>query len=322
MQILRECLRKDSRYVNARLGGKDIFASHLSGNVRGHLWECGIDNAPLMLVLPGFTEYCEKYAHIMKHLVSLGFDCLSIDWPGQGRSGHFGNDKLAVHCVDFETQIDSLQSLLEEAGWGSKSFHILGHSMGGHLAILTANRLPEKVLSMALSAPMMQPKQGPVFGVRLLASIFTIAGRWRDFAPFTKIPSLADLSVFDPANSLTNDEAGYAWQSHWFEEAPELRRYGATVGWVASAYRSVAHATKNKNYLKHITTPTLLLAAGEESIVSNQAIRDAASSMPHAALVEIANAKHELLNETPEIDAIIWERLQSFWQGQSVPLIK
>ena len=101
--VRQDIIQADPRYQDAILGGDDVFVTLPSGqNIRGHLWLSGRDKAPKFLILPGFTEFCEKYAHVAFRMVQMGFDCLIIDWPGQGRSGHLGDDKLAVHCEGFD----------------------------------------------------------------------------------------------------------------------------------------------------------------------------------------------------------------------------
>lgn len=133
---MHDLIAEDSRYAKARLEGVDIYADLPQGQtVRAHLWSCGMPDAPRLLILPGFTEFCEKYAHVMKRAVSLGFDCLAIDWPGQGRSGHLGRKAVAVHCDDFSNHIHALEVVITEAGWQEAPMHILAHSMGGAFGV-------------------------------------------------------------------------------------------------------------------------------------------------------------------------------------------
>ena len=307
-------LAADKRYREARLGGQDIYA----GEVRGHLWQSDVtlpkgEVRQRFVILPGFTEFCEKYAHVAAKMVALGYDCLIIDWPGQGRSGHLGSTKLMVHCEGFAGHIAALNALLVTAGWRHRPFHILGHSMGGHLALLASQRFAKQLQTIALSAPMILPRARPISGVRLLGVLLGLCGLNRRYVPLTKVPSLDSLQRFDEGNVLTTDEAGYFWQSYWFFEMPELRRYGASVGWVREAYRSAAYAVANPAFLEDTKTPILIMMAEKEQVVSNSKIAMAASHLPAADLVEIKGAKHELFNEKSAIDDDIWDHLTRFW---------
>ncbi len=304
----------DPRYQQAKLGGTDIYA----GTVRGHLWEsaptrAGKSGAHRFLILPGFTEFAEKYAHVAQKMHDLGHDCLIIDWPGQGRSGHLGTSPLMVHCDKFADHIRALQALIKAAGWHRGPLHILAHSMGGHLALLAADRLSSRIGTVALSAPMIRPRPGPAWGIRLLGLLLGMAGRNRHYAPFTRLPSLDEVRSYHADNVLTTDKAGFEWQTRWFDEIPELRRYGASTGWVREAYRSAAAYSVNEAFLKELKMPMLIMQAEKEQIVSNSLMALAASHLPNADFIKIANAKHELFNETLEIDAIIWDHLTRFW---------
>ncbi|MGC6516767.1 MAG: alpha/beta fold hydrolase [Candidatus Puniceispirillaceae bacterium] len=312
-------LQSDPRYCDAILGGEDI----VTGSVRGHLWLCeasrnGISGAPKFLILPGFTEFCEKYAHVARKMVHLGYDCLIIDWPGQGRSGHLGTTPLMVHCDRFTGHITALKQLIKAAGWHTSNLHIIGHSMGGHLALLACGALKSQIATVALSAPMILPRPRPSWAIRLLGVILGMAGRDRHYTPFTQIPSVDSLQIFDERNMLTTDEAGYLWQTKWFFDYPLLRRYGASVGWVREAYRSAARYVANPAYLSGLDVPVLILKAEKEQIVSNAKISFAASHLPQADLVTIKGAKHELFNETPAIDDQIWDHLTRFWDRQGL----
>ena len=166
-------------------------------------------NAPKILVLPGFTEYCEKYAHIGQVIHQKGYDSLTIDWPGQGLSGNLGRDDLAVHIDDFVDHLTALKALLVKAGWHDSELHILAHSMGGHLAIRAASLLAQQVQSVALSAPMMVPVQKPIWVIRSLAWLFYVKQALHGImCLLQKSQKIEDVQSFIADNPLTKDEAG------------------------------------------------------------------------------------------------------------------
>ena len=317
--ILHNLIRNDPRYHAAHLGGTDIYA----GSVRGHLWltqtkSNGASQAPKFLILPGFTEFCEKYAHVAAKMVSLGFDVLIIDWPGQGLSGHHGSTALMVHCDKFAHHIQALEALIHKAGWRRQKLHILAHSMGGHLSLLACDRLADHIGSVAMSAPMILPRPKPVWFIRGLGALLGAAGRQKHYPPLTKITTIDEARAAFARNVLTNDKAGYAWQTYWFDDMPHLRRYGASVGWVREAYRSAAHYVMDKAFLERLSMPMLLMAAEQEQVVTNAKISLAASYLPNADFIKIKNAKHELFNETLAVDKIVWDHLTRFWDRQGL----
>ena len=72
----------------AMLGGDDISIDLEGINVRGHYWPiAGGDAVGLVVVCPGFTEFCEKHSGTCHALHERGYDVLVIDWPGQGCQG-------------------------------------------------------------------------------------------------------------------------------------------------------------------------------------------------------------------------------------------
>ena len=73
--------------------------------------------------------------------MAAGYDCLIIDWPGQGRSGQLGAHQLIVHLDHFSAYYDALDEVLAEAGWQAERF-VFGHSLGGHLALNIARSSP------------------------------------------------------------------------------------------------------------------------------------------------------------------------------------
>ena len=146
------------------LGGCDVYAHYRDTVVRAHFWTADkkphdLDNkfkidsiitpAPdlkkTIVILPGFTEFCEKYSKEVLCFHQRGYNVLVIDWPGQGRSGHFGKHPLAVHCDDFDHYIGAMDAVIEKVRLDGRDLILFGHSMGGHLALRYAVWRPHNV---------------------------------------------------------------------------------------------------------------------------------------------------------------------------------
>ena len=298
-----------------RLGGQDIL---LPANeerqypLRGHLWQAGPQARGQVLVLPGFTEFCEKYALFARRLVGAGYDCLMIDWPGQGRSGQLGAHQLVVHLDHFSAYHSALDELLAAANWHIEKLAVFGHSLGGHLALNFAWRSPQLTDKVVLSAPMIVPKGPPVWITRLLASALMLAG-WRSHAlPFVSMPTVEERRKFKVNNLLTRSPEGYDQQYQIFERQPELRRVHASVGWIRAAFDSCATTTLNPAWMGAIAAPVLAFLPGDENIVDPAASHRMLAALPDCHIIGFADARHELLSELEEVKTRLFDELEQF----------
>ena len=308
------------------LGGVDIFVPYANGEVRAHYWEAGwpvpyqpdepdqaaklrlikkTDTATIV-ILPGFTEFCEKYSPAVLRLHQSGHNVLVLDWPGQGLSGHHGKDPLAVHCDDFSIYLDALDAVIKAAGFCQQQFFIFGHSMGGHLALRYATRRPSHSLGVILSAPMMAPPVMPVWLIRGFSSFLIGMGLGHSYPPLYQLPKLDRVRHYRPDNKLTRWPQGYESQFLWFDDMPKLRRSGPTIGWVNAAYRSSARCTLHADWLRSIKVPVLAFVAGDEKIVSASATEYALTFISQLERYDFAEARHELLHELPEVTDQLW----------------
>ena len=303
------------------LGGTDIYAAYdnpfTSDKVRGHLLrsEGGGVAKGRVVFCPGFTEFCEKYAHIGAHLTKAGYDVLMIDWPGQGRSGHFGTHSEYVNLDDFETHLRALEALLDEAGW-TENLVIFGHSMGGHLSLRAADRFADRIKAVMLSAPMIRPMAGPAAGVRLLGKMLDRLGQGGRRAPFQIHLSAATARQAGSLNPLTHDAAFFDLSYQLYDKEPALRRAVPTVNWVRAAYRSCVKTSLNPQWMAGIKQPVLALLAEQEYICHNPSAKRALSWLNTAEIHVIDGARHEILNELPEIQARIWPHYLRFLERQ------
>ena len=82
------------------------------------------------------------------------FSCLSFDNRGMARSQPMGTEKLTV-----ELMAEDALALADAQGWAG--FHVVGHSMGGHVSLALARAHPHRVLSLALLCTAARGKSMP-----------------------------------------------------------------------------------------------------------------------------------------------------------------
>jgi lysophospholipase len=302
--------------------GTDINLPYHGRNLRGHLCEVPAGTAVRghILLCPGFTEFCEKYADVMQGLNERGYNVLAIDWPGQGMSGHLGRHRMAVHCDSFDQHIGAVDAMIAAVGWQDRELILFGHSMGGHLALRLCHHLGAqegtkvsvKVRAAIILSPMIAPPVMPVWMVRIITHMLVKAGLGRFYLLFKTPPSLDYVRKFRPHNALSRDKHGYESQFVWFDDNPELRRSQPTAGWVRAAYESCARTTLNKPWMAALSCPVLALLAGDERVVHKASTERMLACLPHLSRYEYEGARHELLNETPDVVDDIWTRIDAF----------
>ena len=123
--------------------GVRIRAAYWPGNGRGTVF-----------VLPGRTEYVEKYGRAAADLVARGYSAILIDWRGQGMADRAG-DPMIGHIdnfAQFQTDLDAVRDMAERLN-APKPWYMIAHSMGGCIGLRALhNRFP--VESAVFSGPM------------------------------------------------------------------------------------------------------------------------------------------------------------------------
>ena len=64
-----------------------------------------------------------------------------------------------------------------------------------------------------------------------------------------------------------------------------------------------------------IGMPVTIVAAGEDKLVDNAALRTVAARLPHGRYVEIPGAFHEILQETDDVQAVFWREFDGITVG-------
>lgn len=270
-----------------------------------------------VFLLQGRGEFLEKYAATVERLVAARFVVIGLDWRGQGGSPRLVPGTARGHVDDFEAYLEDVDLLVARvAALGlPQPWMLLGHSMGGHVALRWLGRGSRPVARAALVTPMFDirlvPPPRPM--ARFLAETAVRLGAARRYAPGQRDPRPSCSFEGNPATSCPEGFAA-AWEL--LRRHPERRVGGVTWGWLAAALRSI-EATRAPGFAESIEVPLLLVRAGEERIVCNRAIERFARRLPRARLVDHPGARHDLFFERPAIRERLWTDLVAFFAGQA-----
>jgi len=108
-----------------------------------------------LLIIHGLGEHIGRYKNLIDNLTKHGISVYAFDLPGHGRSpGKRG------HIASFDEVIDYINRYLDQME-GNR--FILGHSLGGLLALRSAQELGDKIIGCIASSPsILIPETAPI----------------------------------------------------------------------------------------------------------------------------------------------------------------
>ncbi len=296
----------------------DYFTTHDGLAIR---WGAAAANATpargTVLFLNGRTEYMEKYAEVCEALSERGFAVYSLDWRGQGLSDRLLPDSQKGHVDDFEDylrDLEQLMTIVQHRG-APLPFVLLGHSMGGHLALRFLARHPEQFACGVLSSPMIDiqvPKFLPRRLLRWLVRRALRRGQSESYV-FGAGPFGARDRRFE-GNPLTSDRTRFQRNVDMIARDPRLALGGVTFGWLSAALRSIDDIAA-PHFVRTLAVPLLMVTATEDRIVSRRAQGAFCQQAPDCRQLLIEGARHELLVETDPRRAQFWQAFDRFVAG-------
>lgn len=264
-----------------------------------------------VLVLPGRTEWAEKYGRVVSHIAQMGYASLVIDWRGQGLSDRLLPNRLKGHVEDYPDYQMDVQAALDCARDAElpEPYFMIAHSMAGAIG-LRAVMQDMPVRGAVFSAPMWGV-QFPLWARPVAGLMGTLAG-WTglgtSFAPTTGPVHYVLANPFQ-GNLLTTDPDEYQFMKDHLTAEPDFAVAGPTMQWVHEAHCECQWlATQPSPDL-----PCLTLLGTNERIVPSAPVHARMADWPAGDLVMIDGGEHEILMESPDKLDPVLARIAAFF---------
>lgn len=269
------------------------------------------DEQPKVIVvgLQGLSEFTEKYFETASFFMRNQIGFFMMDWLGQGRSARYLPNRHKRHSRGFNHDVNDFHVFVSKHVKPAiqKKYNceiplaMLGHSMGGHLGLAYLASHPDNFANACFSAPMLGMQALNVYPAAIHAPLTfilnTVAGQ---SYVFDGSDWSAGMREGPGENIFSSDPIRDTIHNYWCMHDPELQVGAVTFGWLYEAVKS-CRKLKDKGVLSKIRIPTVFAVAGKDALVENEAIRYSAKNIKDAHLLELPNARHEILMERDEI---------------------
>jgi alpha-beta hydrolase superfamily lysophospholipase len=273
---------------------EERFAGVAGVEIYWQAWqpEPGDDTKAVLVISHGFGEHSGRYGHVADALVEAGYAVYALDHRGHGRS-----QGTRARIDRWSNALADLGTLLGRARDNHPGLPVflLGHSMGGALALSYAAGHQAELAGLALSGPVATLDAAPPV-VRLAAQVLSRIA-----------PGLGVYQV-DPSNISRDAEVVRAYEQDPLVHHGKLpARTGAEMTGAVMRFPDETAGLKLPLLLMHGTDDRLAPVAGTKMVAER-----AASTDKTVHLYE--GLYHEILNE-PERDRVIGD-LRSWLDGQ------
>jgi lysophospholipase len=266
----------------------------------------------------GRAEFIEKYFEVVNDARERGFAVATLDWRGQGLSQHALRDKRKGHVRDFSDYEIDLETFMREVVLPDcpPPFFALGHSMGACVLLRAAFRNRRWFDRIVLSAPMIELKLVSMPRVaRASITVSRLLGMSTSYVPGGGATAIASQPF--AGNPLTSDPVRYARIGALIEAEPTLGLGSPTVAWTAAAFRAMSELA-DPAYPARIRQPILMIAAGQDVVVSLPAIEQFAIRLRAGAHLVVPGSRHEILMEQDRYRGQFWAAFDAFVPGSTL----
>ena len=264
------------------------FPSCRESTLRAQAWLPERDPRAIVVISHGLAEHGGRYQGLAERLVADGYAVYALDHRGHGRSdGRRANvDRFDYLVSDLGTFIGRSQ----REHPGVQTF-LLGHSMGGAIALAVALRYASNLRGLVLSAPALSAGDAlPVFKLLVVRMLSVLA------------PDTGALTL--PATAISRDPAVV----RAYEHDPLVHRGPIPARTVAELLQAMKVLQQRAHEL---SVPVLVQHGTADSLVPFAPVQAIYEHLGHAKKRTLRNYDglyHEVYNE-PERERVIGDLL-------------
>ena len=272
-----------------------FFAGAGSAQIYWQAWLPSGHPRAVVVIAHGIGEHSARYGHVASRLTAAGFAAYALDHRGHGRSS--GPRALIDRMDHAVADVDQFVTLAASRHVG-RPVHLLGHSMGGAIALAHALRHQERLRGLVLSSAAASLAGAPA-SARLGAEVLGVV------APD------AGIMEIDPS-LISRDQAVV----RAYREDPLVYRGkfpARTVAEIAATIEGLA------GRVPALRLPLLVMAGTGDRVVDpsgSRMVHDRAGS-PDRTLRLYDGLYHELFNE-PERRVVIGD-VTAWLDARTVP---
>lgn len=277
----------------------------------GH-WPCAGARGTVLL-LPGRTEYVEKYAPSAAELAARGLAAITIDWRGQGLAERLLPDGRVGHVDIFADYQKDLATMVRAARALSlpRPYFLLAHSMGACIGLRAVMEgLPVQAVAFT----------GPMWGISIAPHLRAAAwflsramprfGQGHRLPPTTKAEPYVLAEPFEN-NLLTTDREMFDMMRDQTKAHPELALGGPSYVWLREALEETNHLASRSAP----NMPCLSYMGTNERIVQVARVEERMENWKGGRLEMVEGGEHEVLMETEHLRRPVFDGVAKLFLG-------
>lgn len=291
-------------------GGKAYWMLTTDGvQLRAGFWPGG--DKGTVLVLPGRTEFVERYGIVAKELANRGYNTLTLDYRGHGLSDRLTTPADRGHVDDFrDYQLDVAALMrLAKAQYMPEPFFLFANSMGGCIG-LRALQEGLNVKAVCFNAPMWGIKMSSTerFAARAIGRLVQNTKLCH-----ARVPTMPDTeSVIEQPfaeNAVTRSKEVFSHLKFQMRERPELVTGSPSINWLHQALLECDRLANSPLP----TIPSVTFLGTDENLVDASPVHHIMKRWQNAKLITVPGSKHEVFLDLPDVRNAFYTELDALF---------
>ncbi len=250
---------------------------------------------PVVILVHGSASDARTWVHQLA--LAERFTVLTYSrryhWPNEQPSEEF--------CYLMGEHVADLVDVIESSG--DRPVHLVGHSYGGFVSLLTALRHPALVRSLILIEPPVVPlflsdPPKPTELLSVLARTPKLGAALIKFGATGLVPATKAAKKNDMENALRLFGTAVLGKRSFTRMSPE-RRDQAQANNIRAEYLSESFDPVSDDEIRSILTPTLLVSGSDSPSLWAMLADHLFSLLPNSERVEVPNASHIVHEDNP-----------------------